>query len=507
MENRSARTSHSGENAQIASATRGGKLLYFLTRMDIAERQSFRHYLESPLLGNSKQLSRLFRIVEKHLSQSDPGLLPAELFYPELFPDGVPETGGENYVWVRISLLTEKLMDFLAFQEYQQDELMRERLLLRAFKRRSLTRFLPAVFRRAMRKTGKQVSAGTVQQRMSMQIEWADHLVTTGVPGGDTGIAEVMESTDLYWVIQKLKYATGEYMHRATARKTIDLHGVELALEMAAGPRFREIAIVQGYVHACNMIRALHAGSKQSEGHLQQLLGLLEEPEKFERSEGRDLYFIAQNFLVLKHYQGDSGAINALTQLYAAMLDSGLMTEAGTVSATFYKNTVMLMCRLGSFDWVAGFMGQYHSRIRNDPKGLTAKFNWAVLAFYREDWSRVIELLYNEINRFANPAIGLDARVYLCRALWMQGEYDWLLGMLDGYRQYLKRNKAVSALDRKVHGKYVRYFRKLALAVTERQDKRERKLRELLKEMENAGDESVLGWLGGQIRKQAERPK
>ncbi|MEM7039094.1 MAG: hypothetical protein AAF570_19100, partial [Bacteroidota bacterium] len=321
------------------------------------------------------------------------------------------------------------------------------------------------------------------------------------------GIAEVMESVDLYWVIQKLKYATGEYMHRALARKTIELEGVELALEMAAGPRFKEIPVVRAYAHACEMIRNLNAGGQESEGHLQELLSLLAQPKRFSQSEGRDLYFIAQNFLVLKHYQGDADAITALVKLYAAMLESGLVTEAGMVSAEFYKNTVMLMCRLGSFDWVEEFMGHYHGRIRNDPERLTAKFNWAVLAFYRQDWNKVIELLYNEINRFANPAIGLDARVYLCRALWMQEEYDWLLGMLHGYRQYLKRNKAVSALNRKVHGKYVQYFRKLTLAVTERPDKREGKLRTLLEEMENAGDASVLGWLGGQIRAQAERPK
>ena len=127
-------------------------------------------------------------------------------------------------------------------------------------------------------------------------------------------------------------------------------------------------------------------------------------------------------------------------------------------------------------------------------------FDSAVVAYFAGQHSRVIELLYQAIPRFQQVAIGIGARVYFCRALWMQGELEWLLSALKGFQQFLTRTQEVSRSDKARYRMYTKMFRKMVLAASEPGGRAKVKMARLREAMAAAERPETLGWLMEQAR-------
>ena len=100
----------SGKPSPLKASRRGQKIIFFLQKFTLRERQEFREYLESPLLGNSPQSVRMLDILLQEVVEPGHDTLSIQQFQAEFFPDGELNSKTEDYIWIRLSNLQEKLL-------------------------------------------------------------------------------------------------------------------------------------------------------------------------------------------------------------------------------------------------------------------------------------------------------------------------------------------------------------------------------------------------------------
>lgn len=485
------------------SRGRGQKLIYFLERLEPAEREDFQHYLASPLLGNSLQFVAWLEVIERKWERIKSDGLQAEMFYGTLRKQG--KEVADRYIWVRLTHLQQRLFDYIAFLAFQQDPSRKQLALLREVVRRGGYKHFPRLYKSTEQALAKAAGAHSLRDQMDLEFIHGDFLVENAQVGmgAESGLGRTLEALESFYVVQKLKIACAEYNHRIFAGPTTQLEQIQATLAIA--DQLKKVPLVRAYASAFRLLESVLEHKNGAEAHFFSLKESFFSTDTISARDARDLFAIAQNFAVLRYHNGAHAFLSELTLLYERMLEIGAFLEKDLLDPVFFKNTVMLMCRIGNVDWAAEFVQRFQGRIANDPQALMGTYNQAVVRFFQGNFQGVIELLYDVIPRFQQVAVGIGARVYFCRALWMQAEYEWLLNALKGFEQFLSRNKEVEKQDQERYRGYVRIFRKMALAAEEMGKSRVGKLEALAEEVAALGRQELYGWLWARIRELLER--
>jgi len=485
-----------------SSPRRGKKIIDLLRRLDPEERPLFSDYLRSPLLGNSPQFHHLLDFVVGEVLDKGKDSCSAEEFHAALFPDQPFDPARTKYIWVRLSQFHEKILDFIAFRRYQQSPGTRDQLLLEGIHARGWEGQLEKAFGRTLRRVGTTVSAGSIRQRLDARLIRTQLLNETSEPGQDTGIGDVLEELDIYYVIQKLKFACGELNHRLFAGPTLELKGLLYVQEMAAAPDLIQIPVVKAYLRASQMLEAEILGLPDSVGHYRELFALFRPPIPFSMEETRDLFACVQNFIVLKYHQCEGEYLADLKELYESMLELGLLEMGGKLSSMLLKNIVQLFCQSGNPAWAQSVLEVFRQRVTNDPLELAYHFNSAVVAFYRREYDTVLKLLYNRIGKFDNTAIEIAARVFLIRSLWHLADWDWLSSSVETFLKYLKRNRPhIGKANYQLYLPYAQHLKRAANALSSLPARRKKKLEACKVNLEEAGHTAIYAWLYREVCK------
>ncbi|KAA3627090.1 MAG: hypothetical protein DWQ02_20065, partial [Bacteroidetes bacterium] len=109
------------------------KLYITLTALNDRERQKFSEYVHAPFINKNEKLKKLCVIILNHSAQPSKAGLSKKLIYKRLF-------GDEDYRELKlnniISDLFRLLQDFLAYQEYLMDPLLKQNLLAKSLIKR-----------------------------------------------------------------------------------------------------------------------------------------------------------------------------------------------------------------------------------------------------------------------------------------------------------------------------------------------------------------------------------
>lgn len=475
-----------------SKGNRGHKLIYYLNRLGKKDKKQFRQYLKSPLLGNSAQGMAILDILE---GKGTMEVIEPRWFKDEMIPESPMNEKKEHYIWVRLSVFMEKLQEFLAFLEYKGDPAAEKHYFLKACKDRGWEKFLLSGFHKAMRTLASSNGASTHRSRLELEILANDYLSTKATKDTDTRLGKVLDSLDSYFVLQKLTYACAAMNERMMWGEGPEPALLEPVLEHAGQGEAEMPANIQAYRHAFLMLRNTLAGEPAAESHFDRLLTIMNARNQLTRNEAVDLFTYAQNFCILQIHQKNRSYFQILRELYDGMLASGLILEKGLLSPNFYKNTVVLMCRIGEFTWTKNFIEAYRHKIGDDADGLAYRYNLAVLKFHQGAYAEVVSGLYHHIHLFENIYYGIGARIYLCKALWEQREFDWLTSTLAAFRQYLYRNKGLNSTDKARYVGFVKLLRQIVGATTGYPEKRQSLLREIEAGMKAAGEMDLYPWL------------
>lgn len=233
---------------------RGKKLLSYLRQLSPKERQEFRTYLESPLLGNSLQCAAFLKMLEQQGLLRGHSTIGQDLLLRFFHANELTREKQLNYCWSRLSQFQDKLMDFLVFKEVQTNASKRSELLLAAFKSRSWDSHLLPQYQKAK----EQAIANALPARLLHQLNLADAVEHLFVAAPSPALKAEQSAAEaafygLYF-LKKLKLACADHLTgQFSAKPNAD---PLYALLMDWGNRHLHIyPELEAYVHGYGVLR------------------------------------------------------------------------------------------------------------------------------------------------------------------------------------------------------------------------------------------------------------
>lgn len=203
---------------------------------------------------------------------------------------------------------------------------------------------------------------------------------------------------------------------------------------------------------------------------------------------------------------GDPVYDELVHEVYAVLVEKGLLLEKGTLNGTHFKNIVTVKVRTGRLEAARTFIGDHRGDLKMEERELVAPFCMGLVEFHAGDFLAAIREFSALVRHSPDDLFwGLEGRSMLWKAYFEaydslnEEEHGEMLRLYDSFRNFVARNQQLSDYHRKGYLNFIRLFNRLVCLTEERAG--QGKLAELLEQAE--GTEMVVNkkWLLGAIRR------
>lgn len=448
------------------------------------EKTKFSKFLRSPYFNRRTDVCNLFDILLAE-SKNEYSNLSFENVWICLFPGKKFNRKQLNYT---LNFFSERLEQFLAFEELQSDAFQNKLLRCRAFRQRGLLAHFDANTRKLSRQhaAAPYRNAGWWLFEYQLQNEiFARQALHRR--GGGTNMARTTEALANFFLLENIRWT-------ATARSMASL------TRMAPPPvplSAESQRIAANASESDNPALALvYAGAQaladpDQEAPFQEFKeALRRQVSLFPPGEARDLYMAAINFAIRRHNRGERNYTREAFDLYREALHSGVLLENGQLPNYTFINILNLAQLLGEHNWSRDFLEQSKNLLPENDRENIYRYGLAGYHFRRSEYEPVLALL-REVE-FSDVFIQLDARKMLLRSYFELGEWTALASLLDSFQAFLRRQKALG-YHRDSYLNLVKFTKKLVKAFEKRPTARKR----LAARIEAAGSVAEREWLLG----------
>jgi hypothetical protein len=479
----------------VKESKRGQKLYYYLSRLSPKELKDLHAYFSSPLLGNSLQMARMLLTIQAEVLDKGGKVIDAELFQTEFFPDQALDDNKRKYIRIRLVQFLERVLDFVAFMEYKGDTNAHHVHLLKAMHTRGWEKYFERTYQEIEAMPPKKDFGEYHLYRMRREIVRNDHLSGNASIASETNLPKTIERIDNYIIFIALKYACAAMTQKILGKIEIETKFDQIASQYANQDSYQDNIEVVAYTHSYRMLCAYINGEHEGDLHFDCLSEILNNPATLDRSEAYDLFSLASNYCQLQIRAGKFEYIARLRDVYTTALAKGTITNSGIISRYTYRAIVNQMCKVGEVQWSANFVEEWKYRIGGDTDHLTYYVTKAYIHLLAKDLDKAIELLYNRIALIEDVNLSINARTYLCRAVWEKGDFQWLNSILEAFRLFLIRCKSMSKPEKLSYERYLEIFTKMCAAQLGNPDLVRKKLERLKVSIEENGETQRYFWL------------
>jgi hypothetical protein len=425
------------------------KVFGLLMLLDRAEQELFHAYLGSVLFEQGEVMQRFLACWQSHFLLGEPTTQDPTVAQM-LEGSGLVPARFDKYC----SALHKRLLDFMAWRAYMQEELPQLQLGLKALATRHAPRKEIEALRTKMAGQIREMPQSSEKLRLEMDFRWqeAEDRVnareTQNVSKED--FRHVQVATERYFVLQKLKLECAAANIRRIFNQPMEspepghlLILPEMGWEEAAS---QLDALALSYW----IILRLYRSESGNEEFLRLFAHLQAQSATFEDKERRELYAYLLNYCLGRGNRGEQQFQRHSAAIYREVLDNGVILSQGKLAPQAMKNIVVIHCVVGELDWVEAFLEEYKDRLDGEPDSNIIKYNHAVLAFYRKE-RKAIDLFREVISHLKDDIFyELDSRTYLLKAFFEHlpdlnaEELDEMYKIFDSFRIFLDRNQVIS---------------------------------------------------------------
>lgn len=443
-------------------------------------------FLRSPYFNRRKDVIKMHQIFAQE-SKNGFAQMTRENLWDRLFPGEPFDRKQLNY---RLNFFSERVEQFLAVEEMQNDPAQHQLLRCRAFRRRGLLAHFDTNARQLARahEAAPFRNAGWWLFAYQLQNEIFSRQVMHR-RGIDASIAETTTALANFFLLENMRWS-------ATAHSLASLsRSVPPAVPLAG----EVLRIASETSEEQNPALALMFAGRQAqaepdaEAHFLRLkTGLREHVGLFPPAEARDLYMTAINFAIRRHNRGEQAYTREAFELYREALEKGILLENGQLPKYTFINLLNLAQLLGEHDWSRAFLESGKTILPPPERENTYRYALAGYHFRRSEYEPVLTLL-REVE-FSDVFIHLDARKMLLRSYFELGEWTALASLLESFKAFLRRQKGLG-YHRESYLNLVKFTHKLMKAVGKRPAARKR----LADQIRAAPAVSEREWLIGKL--------
>ena len=244
------------------------------------------------------------------------------------------------------------------------------------------------------------------------------------------------------------------------------------------------------------LYQMLSSGEHQ---HFYAVLPILRKHQQyFPKSERQIIYNYLLNFCIAQINAGFPDFLRASFDLYREQLDQQLLEdEEGNLSEWHFKNIVTVSIRLQEMEWTKQFIEDSKNKLRPSIAENAYAYNLAAFYYATRQYQEVLPLLMRV--EFTDLRYNLDAKALLLRTYYDLDEYEAFLSLYDAFRQYVKRNKQVTDIQRRGYSSLFRYAKRAFILKNKKILTKKEIHREAVTQLQQAlAKESMvynLGWL------------
>lgn len=411
-------------------------------------------FLGSPYFNRQTRLLKLARYLLKQSAKGQADLAP---LHAHLFGAKAPLR--KQAVYDAFSQLNKLLDRFLSLQVFEADPALQQRCILEALARKKDEKG----YQRQWQKAASELDHHPYRDltyfegQYELQRHAANFEAALQRRTQDLRLYDTVAYLDQYYWTARLKYSC-ELLNRSNILNQPAPQDLIAPLEN--GLNSLPVAYLESpAIHAYVLIfRALQ--TPEIEAHYLTWIEWLEaNSQQFSPREAADMYNYAQNYCVRRINQGDSGYLERLFHLFDQLLTKDLVLEEGYMDHRKLKNMVTVGIRLRAFEWVDTFLHNYREKLLPAYQQDAYLFNLASLRYAQALHSDALNLLQQIA--FSDVFYDLSARSLMIKIYYETDEDAALEFLLDTFRIYLQRNRAISGLQRRVHLNLLRFTRKL----------------------------------------------
>jgi hypothetical protein len=430
------------------------KPIQILQKLTNSEWKKLEDFLRSPVFNRNEKLIEFYEQVQPLRSNWNTTALERTHFFNMLFPG---ESFDDKKMRYLLSDFSKVLEDFLVWLSFREEPFQNDRLLLKSYQKRKLDKYFQATLSSVEKRLEEHPFRDAEYQGMRFAIEESVFQFNSNRKSHQTqtNLQQVVDSLDVYFLANKLRYSCEILNNRGVVNVEYDLFlldEIQLYLQGRDLEKYPVIAIYH------QILRTLREPDQTD--HYYQLLQLLEEHRSlFKQNEIFDMYVYAKNYCIIKINKGHIGFTQELFEFYKIMLANGILIRDGQMTQWDFKNLVSLGLRLKEFDWTNDFMNENRDKIDPVFRDNVWRFNMANLYFHQGDYHRTLGLL-QEVE-FTDVYYHLDAKSLLLKTYYETREWDSLQSLIEAFKVYLKRNRSISGYQQTVYGNLVRFVHTL----------------------------------------------
>ena len=467
------------------------KLIKLIRGLSSTELNGFAEYAKSRIHNSHEKVTGLAELLLKANGRYD---IEGSIIYKKLFGDEKYSRPKLGHV---MSYTLKLLEDYLASLYYKSNNFYSGLFLLEELNTKSLDDFIPGTYGR-IKKSLEGISLRDREYYKNMyelQAVYNSHMMkgeVTKRPGDSHkragSLQEKADALDLYYLHARLEYSCQMALMKKTA-----------SVQFRSGLSEEILSHVKKYLHTYDS----HPGiqiyyyilliltDSANDAHLHSLLSLLDKyREKFSLTDLRKIYFYVVEFYLSKIVSGSRDHVNDLFSLYKLLLERNLLRlHDGYINQWDYLTIVGTGTSAKKYKWTKKFIEEYKDFLHPSYRKNVYRYNLALYYSYTDP--KTAQQILRDLE-FESLYYRLGTKSILLRIYYDTNNAELFFYHTNTFASFLKRNKLVSAYQKKIHTNFLKFTKK---AFDIRQSGNSKAKEKLLEQIKQTKTVSNLQWL------------
>jgi len=407
------------------------KLYTILENLSQDELDDFRLYVISPYNNSHLQISKLVETVVDFHKSNKPASWPDDNFLWEFISNGdIFNATRLNRVFAHATALLES---FLAGLELQSD------LFAISMKRAEISGEMgvKTLFRQSVKDANKALKSFYTQDAERFHATYRLSIVETR-----ESLKPDMLALETFYLVEKLKLFNTLASWKKMYNLHIDLDHMDMVFSSSLDEKYRQTPAVDIYHKMTQTFLEENVGE-----HYFQLRKLMKNYiHLFPKQEQSAIYTTAISYCINKINKSQMDFSRETFEVYREAVEKGFTLSENEVSASDFRNIVVVALRVNEIEWASLFIEKYSGYLQPKFRHNAVQFSLARVEMYRKNYKKVLDHLM--VITFEDVWYNLGVKTMQLAAYYELEEYDALESLLNAFKMFINREKSLTK-DRK----------------------------------------------------------
>ena len=462
------------------------RIIALLNSLNENEIKSFQKFIQSPYFNQNQTLIKLSNYLAKHHNDYTSKNLGEQKVFKFLFPT---KKFDKKYLNVLLGLLTNECHRFLAFQEFESNDVRFKTFQLKVANDKDQPKLFLKIERQLLKSNDNLIGETHYLNQLQIKQSKTDYAVANEGRNFYEYLTNSIYGLEAYYTFTKLKLLVEEHAQKSV----FGIKGENWIEEYKPNVTLNKLLKDEPAILIYWQLYQLIIHPEREENFELLFTTVSEHGLVLEKADLLDVYIYSTNYAVRKINKGEKEYELKLLELYQYALKMELLLNNGMLHQLNYKNIVSAGLRNNEIEWTEQFIIEYKSKLKKEVRKNAFNYNLANLHFYKSEYGKAQTKLLNI--EFTDVYYAMDYRALLLKIYFEQTAFDALDNLLSAFAVFVRRNKKASVNMKRLYLNLIKFTKQLS-NTSPRDKKRLQLIKERIANTPQVGDRN---WLNQKI--------